>query len=358
MFKSTYRGKKVLLTGHTGFKGAWLSLWLTMLEAEVIGYSLDPPSEPNLFQAIGLEKDLTHIRGDIRDPKHIQEVFAEHEPDIVFHLAAQPLVRYSYNEPRLTYETNVMGTVNVLETVRQTQSVRMVVNITSDKCYENREWVWGYREHDPMGGRDPYSSSKGCAELVTSAYLHSFFSPEDYDKTHHVAMASVRAGNVIGGGDWGTDRLIPDCVRAVSQGKDILIRYPNAIRPWQHVLEPLSGYLLLGAKLCEHGPKFSGGWNFGPMDGEVLSVEDIVKQVCQLWGKGKYTIENRNQPYEAHSLKLDCSKARIKLGWRPKYSVRQALQHTVEWYRKFYEGDSQRQIKEFTLEQIEKYVKE
>ena len=358
MFKSTYRDKKVLLTGHTGFKGAWLSLWLTMLEAEVIGYSLDPPSEPNLFQAIGLEKDLTHIRGDICDPKHIQEVFAEHEPDIVFHLAAQPLVRYSYNEPRLTYETNVMGTVNVLEAVRQTQSVRMVVNITSDKCYENREWVWGYREHDPMGGRDPYSSSKGCAELVTSAYLHSFFSPEDYDKTHHVAMASVRAGNVIGGGDWGTDRLIPDCVRALSRGKDILIRYPNAIRPWQHVLEPLSGYLLLGVKLWEHGPKFSGGWNFGPMDVEVLSVEDIVKQVCQVWGKGKYTIENRNQPHEAHSLKLDCSKARIKLGWRPKYSVQQALQHTVEWYRKFYEGDSQRQIKEFTLEQIEKYVRD
>ena len=285
------------------------------------------------------------------------ETFKEYQPEFVFHLAAQPLVRFSYKDPRLTYETNVMGTVNLLEAVRQTKSVRVVVNITSDKCYENKEWVWGYRENDPMGGHDPYSSSKGCAELVTSAYLRSFFSPEDYLNKHNVALASVRAGNVIGGGDWGEDRLIPDCIRALSQGKEIVIRNPNAIRPWQHVLEPLCGYLLLGAKLWDEGPKYSGAWNFGPQDGEVWTVEDMVKKIIHLRDDGSYRIERYGNPHEAHWLKLDCSKARIELQWEPRYTVKQALEKSIEWYRMFYEGSKADDMMEFTKKQIESYGK-
>jgi len=344
------------VTGHTGFKGSWLSIWLRKLGAHVIGYSIEPPSTPNNFEACDLESKTTHIHGDIRDLEHLQAVFKKYKPDIVFHLAAQPIVRFSYTDPHTTYETNVMGTVNVLESMSQTNSVRVLVNITSDKCYENKEWVWGYRENDPMGGYDPYSSSKGCAELVTAAYRQSFFNPERYEE-HKVAISSVRAGNVIGGGDWGEDRLIPDCIRALSQGKEIVIRNPNAIRPWQHVLEPLSGYLLLGAKLWYDGPKYSGAWNFGPMDGEVWTVEEVVKETIRSWGEGSYRVESHGNPHEAHWLKLDCSKARIDLQWEPRYNVKQALEKTIAWYKMFYQGSKATDMLEFTEKQIEIYGK-
>ena len=354
---NVYKGKRILITGHTGFKGSWLTLWLLELGAEIIGYSLEPPSTPNLFQSLGLERDIEHHHGDVRDHEHLEGVFQKSGPDMVFHLAAQSLVRLSYEEPRLTYETNVTGTVNVLEAVRQTETVRTVINVTSDKCYENREWVWGYRENDPMGGRDPYSSSKGCAELVTSAYIDSFFSPERYGRAHQVALASVRAGNVIGGGDWGDDRLIPDCIRAISQDKEVLIRYPKAIRPWQHVLEPLYGYLLLAAKLWEDGPQYSGAWNFGPSDDEVWTVEEVVREIIRLWGRGSYQADPEKHVHEAHWLKLDCSKAKIELGWQPRFSVSQSLKKSFDWYKTFYQSVGMEEMREFTEKQIQGYLK-
>ena len=354
-----FHNKKVLITGHTGFKGSWLSLWLHSLGAEVIGYALAPPSDPNLFEAIGLQQEIKHIRGDVRDYGALLSMFQTHEPEIAFHLAAQPLVRLSYSEPRMTYETNVMGTVNLMEAARRSSSVRVLINVTSDKCYENREWVWGYRENDPMGGHDPYSSSKGCSELVTAAYINSFFSPERYGTEHHVGLASVRAGNVIGGGDWGTDRLVPDCIRALSGDEEIAIRYPQAIRPWQHVLEPLTGYLSLAEKLWNDGAQYSGAWNFGPMDAEIWSVGIVVKYVYELWEKPppeNMGFKSRAKiPHEAGYLKLDCSKARMKLGWAPKYSVAQALEKTMLWYKMFYNGSDEATLRQITLDQIEEY---
>lgn len=328
--------------------------------ADVIGYALDPPSNPNMFEAIGLEKQINHIYGDVRDFNHLRTALERHRPEIVFHLAAQSLVRKSYEEPQVTYETNVMGTVNLLEAVRITSSVRVVINVTSDKCYENREWVWGYRENDPMGGWDPYSSSKGCSELVTSAYLKSFFSPEEYGANHQVALASVRAGNVIGGGDWGLDRLVPDCVRAITSNKEILIRYPDAIRPWQHVLEPLSGYLLLVERLWHSGLEYTGAWNFGPGENETWSVGELTRHVYRLWGKEEPKNLGANSgiqnPHEAGFLKLDCSKARALLGWRPKFSISKALEYTVEWYKIHVAGASHSTLNRVTLEQISKYL--
>ena len=357
MLTDSYENRKILITGHTGFKGGWMSLWLSMLGAEVVGYSLEPPSKPSLFETIGLSKDFVEdIRGDVREFAKLYKVFSEYRPDIVFHLAAQPLVRLSYREPILTYETNVMGTVNVLEAARQTESVRVIVNVTSDKCYENKEWVWGYRENDPMGGHDPYSSSKGCSELITSAYSNSFFSPETYGKDHKMALASVRAGNVIGGGDWGEDRLVPDCVRSLSKGKEIVIRHPEAIRPWQHVLEPLFGYLLVGARLWTGGSHYSGAWNFGPSDDEVWTVEEVVREVIRLWGHGSsYQADPEKHVHEANWLKLDCSKARIKLGWKPRFSVAQSLKKSIDWYRLFYQGTEMEKLREFTEKQIQQY---
>ncbi|HUU29642.1 MAG TPA: CDP-glucose 4,6-dehydratase [archaeon] len=355
MLDDIYKGKKILLTGHTGFKGGWLSLWLDALGANVVGYSLDPPSEPNFYNAVGLSENLKHIHGDLRDFRKLCEVISENRPEMIFHLAAQALVRCSYQEPRYTYETNVMGTVNLLEAVRQSDCVRALVCVTSDKCYANREWIWGYRENDPMGGDDPYSSSKGCAELVVSAYTRSFFPPENYAKDHRVAVASARAGNVIGGGDWATDRLVPDCVSALSSGEKIRIRYKKAIRPWQYVLEPLYGYLLLGAKLWKNGTEFSGGWNFGPVDSDLWTVEELTREICRLWGEGDFFIDSLKQPHEANWLKLDCSKALIQLGWRPCYTVSRALEQTIQWYRNYYAGMSQKKLKEFTLGQINQY---
>jgi len=351
-----YKDKKILITGHTGFKGSWLSLWLTELGANVVGYALEPPANPNLFESINLKDKITHIVGDVRDEEHLISVFEKYCPELVFHLAAQPLVRFSYKEPKLTYETNVMGTINILETVRKTKSVKVCVIITTDKCYENKEWVYGYRETDPLGGYDPYSSSKGCAELVTAAYRQTFFNSKDFNITHNVALSSVRAGNIMGGGDWGEDRIIPDCVRALSKGEPVVIRNPAAIRPWQYVLEPLSGYLLLGALMYKYGTKYSDAWNFGPNDESIITVEELTKLVIKYWNSGSYTIDTSTHPHEAGSLKLDISKARAFLGWEPVYNIQEAIEKTIGWYKKSYNGMKPEELFEFTIKEIEKYI--
>lgn len=346
----------MLITGHTGFKGGWLSLWLIELGAKVIGYSLKAPTKPNLFETINLKDKITHIIGDVRDRNPFFAVFQKYQPEFVFHLAAQPLLRLSYKEPTLTYETNVMGTVNVLEGVRKTESVRVCVIVTSDKCYENKEWVYGYRETDPIGGYDPYSSSKGCAELVTASYRNSFFNPEDYGKSHNVALSSVRAGNVIGGGDWGEDRLVPDCVRALSQKKVIVIRNPQATRPWQYVLDPLSGYLLLGTLMYEDGANYCDSWNFGPNDESIITVEELVKLVIKQWGIGTYTVDNSNHPHEGSLLKLDASKAKALLGWKPIYDIDKAIKRTVNWYKNFHDYMAGECLYEFTIKEVNDFM--
>jgi CDP-glucose 4,6-dehydratase len=349
-----WRGKRVLLTGHTGFKGSWLSLWLQSMGAQVVGYALAPPTNPSLFEVADVAQGMTSIIGDIRDLAHLKTVFAAHQPEIVIHMAAQPLVRYSYIEPVETYSTNVMGTVNLLEAVRATPSIKAVVNVTTDKCYENREWDWGYRENEAMGGFDPYSSSKGCAELVTAAYRNSYFHPEKYTE-HGIAIASARAGNVIGGGDWAEDRLIPDIMRAIAQGQPVHIRNPHATRPWQHVLEPLSGYLVLAEKLYTEGAAYAEGWNFGPHDDDAKPVQWIVEKLTQTWGEGaSWTLNSGDHPHEAHYLKLDCSKAKARLNWHPRWHLAQALQQIVEWQRAYQSG---KHMKTMTLEQIDFYVK-
>uniref|UniRef100_A0A7C3RLD4 CDP-glucose 4,6-dehydratase n=1 Tax=Dictyoglomus thermophilum TaxID=14 RepID=A0A7C3RLD4_DICTH len=346
-----YRGRKVLVTGHTGFKGSWLTLWLSELGAEVIGYSLEPPTNPSLFEILNLKERIIHIVGDIRDEESLRKVFRKYKPDIVFHLAAQPLVRYSYIAPRYTYEVNVMGTVNLLEAVRDTDSVKVAIIVTSDKCYENKEWFYGYREIDPMGGYDPYSSSKGCVELIVSVYKRSFMD------NLGIALSSVRAGNVIGGGDWQEDRLIPDCIRALSKGEAIKIRKPKAIRPWQYVLEPLYGYLLLGVKMLENREKFSGAWNFGPSDTDILTVEEVTKKVIEYWGEGEYEIlEKEDDFHEATLLKLDCSKAHFLLNWYPVYDINEALKRTVNWYKRYYDGYSQ-DMYAYSLMEIQNYIR-
>ncbi len=337
-----WRDKRVLVTGHTGFKGSWLTLWLSEMGADVTGFAL-PPVTPSLFEVAHLNSNIRSILGDIRDAALVLRVFKEAKPEIVFHMAAQSLVRYSYNHPVETYHTNVLGTVHLLDAVRLTPTVRAVVNITSDKCYENREWVWGYREQDPMGGHDPYSSSKGCAELVTAAFRNSYFSPDEYAR-HHIALASARAGNVIGGGDWAEDRLIPDILRAIIADKAVKIRSPQAVRPWQHVLEPLSGYLLLAERLYTDGPAFAGGWNFGPADSDARPVAWIVDYLTQLWGPtARWTVDDAIQPHEAQYLKLDCAKARQCMGWTPRWSLENTLRHIVAWHRAYESGEDMRQ---------------
>lgn len=334
IFNNVYRNRRVLITGHTGFKGPWLSIWLSELGAKVLGYALRPSTTPSLFEICDLEKKVTSIISDIRNFKMLKDVVKKYQPEIVFHMAAQSLVRHSYKEPAETYETNVMGTVNLLEACRLTSSVRVIVNVTSDKCYETRKQDWGYKENDPMGGYDPYSSSKGCAELVTNAYSKSFFNPDNY-KEHSVSLASVRAGNVIGGGDWAQDRLIPDCIKAIMANKLIIVRYPDAVRPWQHVLEPLYGYLLLAQRLYQDGPVFAGGWNFGPNE-DAKPVRWLVESMAKMWGKNlSWTIDTGDKPYEANYLKLDCSKAKSKLGWYPQWDLKLALEKTVEWYKAY-----------------------
>ena len=353
MNPSFWAGKKVFLTGHTGFKGSWLSLWLQKLGTDVTGYSLPPPTHPSLYETAGVSQGMRSIIGDIRNGALLAESMRDAAPDIVIHMAAQPLVRRSYADPVETYSTNVMGTVHLLEAVRQTPSVRAVVNVTSDKCYENREWLWGYRENEPMGGFDPYSNSKGCAELVTSAYRNAYFNPPEYVK-HRVALASVRAGNVIGGGDWAEDRLIPDILRAISDNRPVVIRNPHAIRPWQHVLEPLSGYLQLAEKLYEEGPDYAEAWNFGPGEEDARHVQWIVEQLTQNWDEGaSWQLDQNEHPHEAHYLKLDSTKARTRLGWCPRWDLAHTLEMIIAWQRAWL---AKHDMRAFTLEQIHQFM--
>jgi len=352
MHKTFWKSKKVLITGHTGFKGSWLSLWLQSLGAHVVGYALSPPTSPSLFQVAHVADGMTSITGDIRDLERVQAAVAEHRPEIVFHLAAQPLVRHSYENPVETYSTNVMGTVNVLEAVRQSGGVRVIVCITTDKCYENKEWLWGYRENEPMGGYDPYSSSKGCAELVISAYRRSYFSTEEYGQ-HKVALGSARAGNVIGGGDWAEDRLVPDILRTIMADRPVIIRSPSAIRPWQHVLESLSGYLCLAERLWERGAEFAQGWNFGPNDEDARPVSWIVDRLTSLWDENaRWEVDSTQHHHEATFLKLDCSKAKSLLGWSPKLNLSTTLEWVIEWHRGHQRGENMRYL---TQAQIERY---
>ena len=345
-----WRNKRVLLTGHTGFKGGWLSLWLQSLGAELRGIALSAPTDPALFDVARVGGGMDHQVADIRDYGRIQNLVAEFNPEIVIHMAAQPLVRLSYQQPIETYATNVMGTVHVLEAARHSGSVRSIVNITTDKCYENREWAWGYREDEPMGGYDPYSSSKGCVELVSSAYRKSFL------KEQGIAMATARAGNVIGGGDWALDRLVPDILRALEKKQAVLIRNPHAIRPWQHVLEPLSGYLLLAESLYEQGQADAEGWNFGPRDEDAQPVQWIVEQLCDIWGNGAtWTLQVGDHLHEANFLKLDISKARQRLQWAPRWSLQTALTHITDWHKAWLAGNDMHAV---CLNQISQYQSE
>jgi CDP-glucose 4,6-dehydratase len=351
LFNNIYKNRRVLITGHTGFKGSWLCLLLNQLGADVYGYALEPPTNPSLFEEAKIEELITSYIGDIRDLTHLQEVFHKVQPEIVIHMAAQPLVRDSYNIPVETYAINVMGTVHLLEACRNTPSVKAIVNVTTDKCYENREWHWGYRENESMGGYDPYSNSKGCSELVTASYRNSFFNPANYEK-HGVAVASARAGNVIGGGDWADDRLIPDFIRAITNGEKVKIRSPYAIRPWQHVLEPLTGYLTLAVKLYTEGVQYAQGWNFGPDDNDAQNVEWITMFICNLWGEGaSFEIDQNPQPHEANYLKLDCSKAKAELGWIPKWNIETTLKSIVDWNKAFLKGEDIRQVTESQINQ-------
>lgn len=352
LFSGIYRNRKVIITGHTGFKGSWLCILLNKFGADVYGYALEPPTNPSLYIEANIDEFVTSFIGDIRNLEYLQEVMTKVQPEIVIHMAAQPLVRESYKIPVETYAVNVMGTVHLLEGCRNTPSVKAIVNVTTDKCYENQEWHWGYRENEPMGGYDPYSNSKGCSELITSSYRNSYFNPINY-KDHGVAVASARAGNVIGGGDWGDDRLIPDFIRAITLGEEVKIRNPYAIRPWQHVLEPLSGYLSLASKLFSEGVQYAESWNFGPDDRDVKNVEWITNTICNLWGdSASFSIDTNPQPHEANYLKLDCSKAKAELNWIPKWDVETTLKSIVNWNKSFMKGQNMRII---TEEQIEKY---
>lgn len=351
-----YKGKRVLVTGHTGFKGSWLSIWLHELGAEVIGIGLDPFTERDNFvlSEIG-QKIKADIRADIRDGQMMKEIFSKYQPEIVFHLAAQPLVRLSYERPVETYETNVMGTINIMEAIRCTDSIKVAVMITTDKCYENKEQIWGYRENEPMGGYDPYSSSKGAAEIAISSWRRSFFNPLDYGTKHHISIASVRAGNVIGGGDWALDRIIPDCIKALEAGKDIDIRSPKAIRPWQHVLEPLSGYMLLAQKMWNEPTKYCEGWNFGPLTESISTVWEVAAKVIENYGSGKLNdVSDPEAVHEANLLMLDISKAKFQLGWQPRINISQCVKLTVDWYKKYRKVD----VYELCLQQIKTFLYE
>jgi CDP-glucose 4,6-dehydratase len=348
-----WRGRRVFVTGHTGFKGGWLSLWLASLGAKVRGYALDPEGVPNLFSAVALQELVEDVRGDVRDLLALQRALVDFQPEVVFHLAAQPLVRRSYADPIGTYATNVMGTVNLLETVRRAESVRAVVVVTTDKCYLNREWVWPYRETDPLGGFDPYASSKACAEIVSAAYRNSFFPPERQHE-HCVALATARAGNVIGGGDWSEDRLIPDLIRGLLANETVLIRSPNAVRPWQHVLEPLMGYLTLAERLMGGDPRFADAFNFGPDFEGAWNVKQIADTLVRLWGgKGKWVCDEKPSVHEDHYLRLDASKARCELRWAPRLKIEAALEWTLEWFRAWSRGSDMRTE---TLGQIAAYA--
>ena len=345
-----WKGKKVFVTGHTGFKGSWLSLWLQGMGAFVKGYALEPNTTPNLFTQAKVAQNMDSEIGDITDLNHIIESMKAFSPEVLIHMAAQPLVRLSYQEPVLTYATNVMGTVNVLEAARKCNNLKAIVSVTTDKCYENREWAWGYRENEPMGGHDPYSSSKGCSELVTAAYRKSFFTD-----TNFPVLASARAGNVIGGGDWSADRLIPDILRAFEKNEPVIVRNPLSTRPWQHVLEPISGYLVLAQHLYEKGNNFAEGWNFGPKDEDCKPVSWILDKMVTNWGNGaSWELDKNNNPHEAGYLKLDCSKAAMRLNWYPKWNLEYTLESIINWHQHYI---SQKNIQEQCLLEIAKYQK-
>lgn len=353
IFQQFYTGKTVLVTGHTGFKGSWLTIWLREMGANVIGLSLEPATGKDNFVLAGLSEKVTDLRGDIRDAATVNAVFEKYQPEMVFHLAAQPIVRLSYDEPVATYQTNVMGTIHVMEAFRKCPSARVAVMITTDKCYENREQIWGYRENEPMGGYDPYSSSKGAAEIAISSWRRSFMNPEKYGQ-HGKAIASVRAGNVIGGGDWAKDRIIPDCIRALEAGQPIAIRNRTAVRPWQHVLEPLSGYLLLGQKMWENPTRLCEGWNFGPNAESIATVWDVATLLVQRYGAG--TLQDASNPdavHEANLLMLDISKARFQLGWNPRLNLDQTIALTADWYLRYRKED----VYNLCVNQIEQYLK-
>ena len=353
MFDNFYSGRRVLITGHTGFKGSWLAVILRWLGAEVLGYALQPNTDPSLFEAVRLADQVSSVFADIRDYDSLLDTMRRFQPEIIIHMAAQPIVRESYRDPRYTYEVNVMGTVNLLEAARSVSSVRAIVNVTTDKCYENREWCWGYRESDPLGGYDPYSCSKACSELVTASYRNSFLQPKN-DSELLPALATARAGNVLGGGDWAEDRLIPDFIRAISQGRKVIIRNPGAIRPWQNVLEPLFGYLLLSKNLYQNGGQYAEAWNFGPDDNDAQTVEWMIEKICSMWGGGAaYSIDSSEQPHEAGYLKLDCSKAKNRLGWRPLWTVETALQKIVEWNKAY---QQRKDMLKVCLDQIQEYA--
>lgn len=353
--KSLYKNKRVLVTGHTGFKGSWLSIWLKQLGAEVIGISLDPVSERDLFILADLSGKITDYRQDIRDLEKIEQIIYKEQPEIVFHLAAQPLVLPSYNDPVLTFETNVMGTVNLLEACRKTKSVRQIVVVTTDKVYENKEQLTGYKENDPLGGHDPYSASKAAAEIVTQSYSKSFFQSPNQSTNHPItpSVSTARAGNVIGGGDWAESRLMPDCVRSLEAGEQILIRNPESVRPWQHVLDPLAGYLLLAQKMAEDPHKYQGAWNFGPDDEAVVTVKELVETLIACWGNGRWDeVNGVSKSHEAGILMLDISKAKKLLGWKPVLSLKETVEWTTYWYKNYPRED----VYKLCSEQIEKYM--
>lgn len=354
IFDNFYCGKRVLVTGHTGFKGSWLSIWLHELGAEVVGVSQDPFTNRDNYVLSGIgNKMMADLRSDICDGRKMKEIFQKYQPEIVFHLAAQPLVRYSYEQPVETYEANVMGTIHVMEAIRATSSVKVGVMITTDKCYDNKEQMRGYKEDDPFGGYDPYSSSKGACEIAIQSWRRSFFNPEDYGKKHHVSLASVRAGNVIGGGDWALDRIIPDCIKALEQDKVIDIRSPKAIRPWEHVLEPLSGYMLLAKKQWEHPTEFCEGWNFGPESESVSTVWEVATELIKNYGKGELKdSSDPNAVHEAKLLMLDITKAKTKLGWKPRMNMLQCMDLVADWYKRYQKED----VYQLCVEEIEKFI--
>ena len=365
IFNNFYKGKRVLVTGHTGFKGSWLSIWLHELGAEVIGVALDPFTERDNYVLSGIgNKIKADIRADIRDGERMKEIFAEYQPEIVFHLAAQPLVRLSYDIPVETYETNVMGTINIMEAIRHLNTTNPLnahklinpiigVMITTDKCYENKEQIWGYRENEPMGGYDPYSSSKGAAEIAISSWRRSFFNPADYGTKHHVSLASVRAGNVIGGGDWALDRIIPDCIKAIETDEPIAIRNKKAVRPWQHVLEPLSGYMLLASKMWDEPTKYCEGWNFGPRAESISTVWEVASKLIANYCKGELKdMSDPNAVHEANLLMLDISKAKFKLGWEPRMNIDQCATLIADWYKRYKSED----VYNLCVEEIEKFL--
>lgn len=355
IFDNFYCGKRVLVTGHTGFKGSWLSIWLHELGAEVVGVSQDPFTNRDNYVLSGIgNKMMADLRSDICDGQKMKEIFQKYQPEIVFHLAAQPLVRYSYEQPVETYEANVMGTIHVMEAIRATSSVKVGVMITTDKCYDNKEQMRGYKEDDPFGGYDPYSSSKGACEIAIQSWRRSFFNPEDYGKKHHVSLASVRAGNVIGGGDWALDRIIPDCIKALEQDKVIDIRSPKAIRPWEHVLEPLSGYMLLAKKQWEQPTEFCEGWNFGPESESVSTVWEVATELIKNYGKGELKdSSDPNAVHEAKLLMLDITKAKTKLGWKPRMNMQQCMDLVADWYKRYQKED----VYQLCIEEIEKFIK-